>query len=377
MARVLTYHPTLKQLIYAPAAEYSQLHAPTPLTTFSRTPLAPYAPRSLGAWAKGAGNASEIQISFARPAAPITAPITLGLTVMSGALTIFINLLPVTPGRDAGGSASVTASADGGRQVLGGQVAGGQVAGNAPWSVAQVGIRDGPPPAKPPPIGTIGNGTCGATNYGGDCNVSPRGAWKASVEKVHDLPGCVAKARPCAMASYVSFSAENDDCSWYNSCDFAHLCTDCSKCGIGCPKYVPYASEVLRTDTTAPAGAHGAVKKRGGGKGAHGAQRSPRLADPSVGVEGSKVDALRLLPTDKEVTLQVFTDRTLVEAYFMGGRVAMTSHINAAFAQPDERPQAEVFATAAAEVRSVMAWEMRSIWASTEEVLATPPRVVR
>ena len=207
------------------------------------------------------------------------------------------------------------------------------------------------------------------------------------------------------MATFVSFSVENDDCSWYSSCDFAHLCTDCSRCGIGCPTYVPYASEVLRTDTTAPAGVHGAVEKRGGGngavhtsgeygvrkgavntsgeygggKGAHGAlpRRSPRLADPSVGVEGSKVDNLHLLPTDEEVTLQVFTDRTLVEAYFMGGRVAMTSHINAAFTRPHERPQAEVFATAAAEVRSVMAWEMRSIWASTEEVLATPPRVVR
>lgn len=43
-----------------------------------------------------------------------------------------------------------------------------------------VGISDGPPPsAPPPPAGTVGNGTCGATSFGGDCNVDPKGAWDA------------------------------------------------------------------------------------------------------------------------------------------------------------------------------------------------------
>ena len=35
-----------------------------------------------------------------------------------------------------------------------------------------------------PPVGTIGNGTCGATNYGGDCDVLPKGAWHLAAENI-------------------------------------------------------------------------------------------------------------------------------------------------------------------------------------------------
>jgi hypothetical protein len=105
----------------------------------------------------------------------------------------------------------------------------------------------GPPPT--PPAGTIGNGTCGATNYGGDCDVLPKGAWHLAAENITDLASCVARAKKCKMAQYVSFSdvAGNQDCSWYSgtACDWSHLCEDCSKCGIGCPHYYPYSSEVL------------------------------------------------------------------------------------------------------------------------------------
>merc|ERR1712176_1751982 len=98
-----------------------------------------------------------------------------------------------------------------------------------------------------PPVGTTGNGTCGATSFGGDCNSAPSGAWDAAKEGIADLAGCVAKAKECRMANFVSFSnvPGNSDCSWYQSCDFDHLCEDCSKCGIGCPEYYPYESEVL------------------------------------------------------------------------------------------------------------------------------------
>merc|ERR1711871_1457307 len=56
------------------------------------------------------------------------------------------------------------------------------------------------------------------------------------------------------MANFVSFSnvPGNTDCSWYQSCDFHNLCEDCSKCGIGCPKYYPYQSEVLRGGSDVP-----------------------------------------------------------------------------------------------------------------------------
>ena len=56
-----------------------------------------------------------------------------------------------------------------------------------------------PPP--PPPMGTQGNGTCGPTNYGGDCNVDPAGAWDARTAAgvtVGVLPAAPALHRPRA-----------------------------------------------------------------------------------------------------------------------------------------------------------------------------------
>ena len=53
MARVVTYHPVLKQLVFSPAPEYAQLHAATPLVSLGSTPLKAYAPLSLGKWEEG------------------------------------------------------------------------------------------------------------------------------------------------------------------------------------------------------------------------------------------------------------------------------------------------------------------------------------
>lgn len=102
--------------------------------------------------------------------------------------------------------------------------------------------------APPPPVGTVGNGTCGATNFGGDCNKDPKGAWDAAKLKIGSLAECAAKAKGCKMANYVSFSdvTGNHDCSWYSECDMSHLCEDCHTCGIGCPKYYPYKTEILK-----------------------------------------------------------------------------------------------------------------------------------
>jgi len=60
-----------------------------------------------------------------------------------------------------------------------------------------------------------GNGTCGPTNFGGDCNSDPKGAWDANKENIKTLEQCVAKAKPCAMADFVSFSnvPGNADCA--------------------------------------------------------------------------------------------------------------------------------------------------------------------
>ena len=115
----------------------------------------------------------------------------------------------------------------------------------------------GVPAPVAPPVGTTGNGTCGATNFGGDCNTSPKGAWPAAQLHITSLDECVAHATHlgCKMANFVSFSnvPGNSDCSWYQECDMSNLCEDCSVC-LGCPKYYPYESKVLHGPKPGPAG---------------------------------------------------------------------------------------------------------------------------
>ena len=150
----------------------------------------------------------------------------------------------------------------------------------------------------------------------------------------------------------------NSDCSWYSQCDMSHLCEDCSKCGIGCPKYYPYQSEVISKGQQQGQGlGQGLGQGQGQGQGAK--------------VGGSRSDTLKLLPGEERLTLRVFTDRTVVEAYFNDGRVAITSGVNAAMVQAGS-PQIVAYATAAGALASAEAWRMGSIWVSKEQVLATP-----
>jgi hypothetical protein len=72
MARTVTYHPVLKQLVYSPAEEYSQLHEVPPLATQGTATLKPGVPLSLGKWKPGVGNSSDVNVSFALPAHPVS-----------------------------------------------------------------------------------------------------------------------------------------------------------------------------------------------------------------------------------------------------------------------------------------------------------------
>ena len=91
MARTVTYHPVLKQLVFSPAEEYSRLHEEPPLTMHTTTAaLRPGLSLSLGTWKPGIGNSSDANVSFVIP----THPTTLFVTVMSGALVITIDYTP-------------------------------------------------------------------------------------------------------------------------------------------------------------------------------------------------------------------------------------------------------------------------------------------
>jgi len=72
------------------------------------------------------------------------------------------------------------------------------------------------------------------------------------------------------------------------------------------------------------------------------------------------------------VELRVFVDRTLAEAYWMDGRVAMTSAIYPASTVPGS-PQTYLFSdTDGVQVTSAVVYSMGSIWVDKEEVLQTP-----
>jgi hypothetical protein len=62
----------------------------------------------------------------------------------------------------------------------------------------------------------------------------------------------------------------------------------------------------------------------------------------------------------------VFVDQTVVEVYFMDGRVAMTMP-SVGGADGSIALQSDVATTASATV-----WKMGSIWVTPEQVLATP-----
>ena len=108
----------------------------------------------------------------------------------------------------------------------------------------------GPPPGPAPsfPVGTISNGTCVPAPYHGtDCDTHASGYFSG----LASLAACAAKVKPCKMGNYISYGADKS-CSWYQECDFAHLCVDCSKdtgpnCPVSvglpkCPHYIAFVS---------------------------------------------------------------------------------------------------------------------------------------
>ena len=85
------------------------------------------------------------------------------------------------------------------------------------------------------------------------------------------------------------------------------------------------------------------------------------------GLSATVTDTLRLSPRDRSISLRLYVDNTLCEAYWQGGRVAMTMTTPAS-----REAAAAVLATQPATLVSARAWRVGSIWVSPEEVLSTP-----
>ena len=75
---------------------------------------------------------------------------------------------------------------------------------------------------------------------------------------------------------------------------------------------------------------------------------------------------LPLLATDEAIELALFVDHTVVEAFFMRGRLAMTSHFPQGLLQPGNNSQqsVEIFATGGpgARVLNASMWAVSDIW---------------
>ena len=72
------------------------------------------------------------------------------------------------------------------------------------------------------------HGTCDTTTFSDApfsvaCEHESKGAWDASKKQLSGLDDCMALCRRCFRCAYVSFSVENHDCSWYETCDLANL----------------------------------------------------------------------------------------------------------------------------------------------------------
>lgn len=88
---------------------------------------------------------------------------------------------------------------------------------------------------------------------------------------------------------------------------------------------------------------------------------------------GGVQDTLQLSSADKTFEVRVFADQTVVEVYFMDGRVAMTMSGPTQVANGSVSVLANSTAGSATTF-SGSVYEMNGIWVSPEEVLATPRR---
>ena len=79
------------------------------------------------------------------------------------------------------------------------------------------------------PASAARHGFCGVTNDGveGDCaRQGSKGSWANGVHRIRGMDDCVGRCVACDGCRYVTYSAENEDCSWYWSCDVGRLSRD-------------------------------------------------------------------------------------------------------------------------------------------------------
>ena len=93
---------------------------------------------------------------------------------------------------------------------------GGGVGGGATGGVTMGGVTTGG--VMTWPLNASRVGFCGVTNEGveGDCARGDSGSWNTRVHRIHSFAACVGRCVMCARCAYVTYSPDNDDCSWYS-----------------------------------------------------------------------------------------------------------------------------------------------------------------
>jgi hypothetical protein len=124
----------------------------------------------------------------------------------------------------------------------------------------------------------------------------------------------------------------------------------------------------LLTDTTRPAAQltkHAPPCDRAGATGG--------AAGRSAGPPGSwppYTAQLRLLPNETTVTLRIFTDHTMAECFFQGGRTVITRSVG--MRGRTKQAGVAVVSNVSVKLEAATAWRVSSIWVPPEDVLAAP-----
>ena len=92
--------------------------------------------------------------------------------------------------------------------------------------------------------------------------------------------------------------------------------------------------------------------------------------DKLVGAAYAYVPPMSLLPGDKTIDLALYVDNTFTEAYWMGGRVAMTVDTETSGGHDD----VTISASRSGTTVSATVWQVGSIWVTPEAVKQTPRR---
>jgi len=85
---------------------------------------------------------------------------------------------------------------------------------------------------------------------------------------------------------------------------------------------------------------------------------------------GGATDTLSLLPEDKTIDMALYVDNTMTEAFWMGGRVAMTTVTKSSQGSDD----VTVVASQPGITVSATAWQVGSIWVTPDDVKQMPRR---